>query len=207
MKLLLFISLVLNLMIIDCEIWTLSKVRRKINIIKYYTFLQKFLAFITSCICSIYLIMAIFFNGIIPEFIRGIRYVATSGLIATMLIYKGFLSSKDQNLMCKEDFISNFNPKKANFILHYLCPLISFFSFVIFERQISLTQSKWTVYAVIPSCLYWTIYAILSATNLWEEPYDFSLTREKKNILLELLIVISIPLLFILITYILWNIK
>ena len=109
--------------------------------------------------------------------------------------------------MRKEDFISNFNPKKANFILHYFCPIMSLLSFVIFEKQIILTQSEWTCYAAIPSCLYWIMYAILSATNLWEEPYDFSLTKEKKNILLEILVATSIPVVFILITYVLWNIK
>lgn len=207
MKLLLSISLVLNLIIVGCEIWTLSKIKRKIYIIKYYTFLQNFLALIISIIFSVYLIIAIFQNGTIPEFIRGMRYIATSGLVATMFIYVIFLSSKSQKLMRKEDFISNFNPKKANFILHYFCPIMSLLSFVIFERQIILTQSEWTCYAAIPSCLYWIMYAILSATNLWEEPYDFSLTKEKKNILLEILVATSIPVVFILITYVLWNIK
>lgn len=207
MKLLLSISLVLNLIIVGCEIWTLSKIKRKIYIIKYYTFLQNFLALIISIIFSVYLIIAIFQNGTIPEFIRGMRYIATSGLVATMFIYVIFLSSKSQNLMRKEDFISNFNPKKSNFILHYFCPIMSLLSFVIFERQIILTQSEWTCYAAIPSCLYWIMYAILSATNLWEEPYDFSLTKEKKNILLEILVATSIPVVFILITYVLWNIK
>lgn len=136
------------------------------------------------------------------------RYIATTGLIATMFIYVVFLSSKNKNLMSEKDFISGFSPKKANFILHYFCPVISLLSFVIFERQIILTQSEWTGYVAIPSCLYWIIYAILSATNLWEEPYDFTSTKEKKkNTLLEALVMMSIPLSFILISYILWNIK
>ena len=179
-----------------------------LNIIKYYTFLQNFLALISSSIFFVYLIRAIFLNGIIPEFIGGMRYIATSGLIATMFIYVVFLSSKSKNLMSEEDFISNFNPKKANFILHYFCPVISLLSFVIFERQIVLTQSEYTGYVAIPSCLYWIIYAILSATNLWEKPYDFTSTKEKKkNTLLETLVIMSIPLSFIVISYILWNIK
>lgn len=207
MKSLLFISLILNLIIIGCEIWTLSKIRKKINIIKYYTFLQNFLALIISIIFSIYLIIAIFLNGTIPEFIKGLRYIATCGLIATMFIYVVFLSSKSKNLLSEKDFTSNFNPKKANFILHYFCPVISLLSFVVFERQIILTQSEWTGYVAIPSCLYWIIYVILSATNLWEEPYDFTPTKEKKNILLEILVMMIIPLSFILISYVLWNIK
>ena len=60
MKLLLSISLILNLIIVGGEMWTLSKIKRKINIIKYYTFLQNFLALIISIIFSVYLIIAIF---------------------------------------------------------------------------------------------------------------------------------------------------
>lgn len=207
MKLLLFISLILNLIIIGCETWTLSKIRKKINIIKYYTFLQNFLALIISIIFSIYLIIAIFLNETIPESIKGLRYIATCGLIATMFIYVVFLSSKSKNLLSEKDFTSKINPKKANFILHYFCPVISLLSFVVFERQIILNQSEWTGYVAIPSCLYWIIYVILSATNSWEEPYDFTSTKEKKNILLEILVMMIIPLSFILISYVLWNIK
>ena len=207
MKLLLSISLILNLIIVGGEMWTLSKIKRKINIIKYYTFLQNFLALIISIIFSVYLIIAIFQNGTIPEFIRGMRYIATSGLVATMFIYVVFLSSKRKNLMSEEDFISNFNPKKANFILHYFCPVVSLVSFVIFEREITLTHSIWTGYAAIPSCLYWIIYLILSVTNLWEAPYDFASSKGKKNILLEIIKMIIIPISFVLISFVLWVIK
>ena len=208
MKLLLYISLVLNLIIAGCEIWTLSKIRKKINIIKYYTFLQNFLALVVSFIFSVCLIAAVFRNGAIPEFVRGLRYIATCGLIAAMFIYVVFLSSKSENLMREEDFISNFNPKKANFILHYFCPILSLLSFVLFERQIMLTTSEWTGYAAIPSCLYWVIYAVLSATHLWKKPYDFTPTNTKeRSALLEVLTMIIIPLSFILISYILWMIK
>lgn len=208
MQLLLYISLVLNLIIAGCEIWTLSKIRKKINIIKYYTFLQNFLALVISSVFSVCLITAIFRSGEIPEFIRGLRYIETCGLIATMFIYIVFLSSKSENLMSEEDFVSNFSPKKANFILHYFCPVISLLSFVLFERQILLTTSEWTGYAAIPSCVYWVIYAVLTATHLWEEPYDFTPTNAKgKSALLEVLTMMIIPISFILISYILWRAK
>ena len=207
MKILLSISLILNLIIILCEVGTLSKIKRKINIIKYYTFLQNFLALISSSVLSVYLIINLFTNAVVPEVVKGMHYVTTCGLMATMFIYVVFLSSKSKNLLSEEDFVSNFSPKKANFILHYFCPLISLVSFVIFERKIELTQSIWTGYAAIPSCLYWIIYLILSVTNLWEEPYDFNLTKVKKNTLLEIITMCSIPISFVLISFILWNIK
>lgn len=208
MKLLLCISLLLNLIIIGCEIWTLSKIKKKINIIKYYTFFQNFLALIISVIFSSHLIIVLLLDGTIPSFLRGIRYIATCGLIATMFIYFVYLSSKRRNLLNKKDFISNFNPKTANFVFHYFCPIISLLSFVLFERTIVLTEPEWTGYAAFPSCIYWIIYIIFSSFNLWEEPYDFTVLKgKKKNILLEVLVMISIPLLYILISYVLWNVK
>lgn len=141
-----------------------------------------------------------------PEFLKGLRYVATCGLITTMFIYILFLSKNNKNLMSENDFVSNFNPKKANFLLHYFCPIISLLSFIIFERKMSLTNSIWTSYVAIPSCLYWISYIILSKNNLWKEPYDLSLTKEKNNFV-EILIMIFISISFVLISYIIWNIK
>lgn len=203
---LLYIVLFLNLIIIGCEIITLSKLKNKIDIIKYYTYLQNFITLITSIIFFTYTIISIIKNGNIPEFIRGFRYIATCGLASTMLIYILFLSSNKNNHLTKKDFTKNFNPKIANFILHYFCPIISLLSFIFFEKQIILTNPSWTRYTAIPSCLYWIIYLILSSFNLWKEPYDFS-SSKKKNILLEIITMISIPLSYILISFILWNIK
>ena len=200
------IDLILNLIIVSCEIRTLSKIKRKVDIIKYYTFLQNFIALIVSIVFSGYLIITLFTNSTMPEFLKGLRYAATCGLIATMFIYILFLSKNNKNLMSKNDFVSNFNPKKANFLLHYFCPIISLLSFIIFERKMSLTNSIWTSYVAIPSCLYCISYIILSKNNLWKEPYDLSLTKEKNNFV-EILIMIFIPISFVLISYIIWNIK
>lgn len=142
----------------------------------------------------------------ISEFIKGIRYVATVGLVAIMIIYVLFLSSKEKNLLCEEDFKLNFDSKKANFLLHYFCPIISLVSFVLLERTINLSQVEWTLYVAIPSCLYWGMYVFLSVTKLWNEPYEF-VGRGKKNFLIEILIIMMIPVLFILISYVIWYIR
>lgn len=208
MKLLLYIALILNLIIIVCEIWTISKIRNKIDVIKYYTFLQNFLALITSIVFSAYLIGNIFFDITIPDYVRGFRYVATCGLVTTTFIFVAFLSSKSKNLLTEKDFKDKVNPKRANIILHYFCPLVSLVSFVLFERQILLTKTEWTGYAAIPSCLYWGIYLFLSLTKLWEEPYDFTTGKnEKSSSLLEILTMIILPLSFIFISFVLWNIR
>ena len=77
---------------------------------------------------------------------------------------------------------------------------------MIFERHIDLTNDIWTGIVAIPSCTYWIVYIVLSKTKLWEEPYDFT-EASKKNNILEILTVLLIPLSFIAISFVLWNIK
>ena len=56
----------------------------------------------------------------------------------------------------------------------------------------------------IPSCLYWIIYLILSSLKLWKEPYEFS---KSKNKIYDILLFIGIPISFILISFVLWNVR
>lgn len=197
----------MNVAICICELYTLGNLKSKTDILKYYTFLQNFLALIVSALFSRYLIAAVFFDRPVPEFLRGLRYIATCGLMATTLIYAVFLSANGKNQLTPEDFI-RLNPKTGNFLLHWFCPLVSCLSFVLFERQISLTDSLWTALAPIPSCLYWIVYLILSAAKLWEEPYDFSSGKAgKKTAVPEVLTVTLIPLSFVAVSYVLWQLK
>lgn len=203
----LIVALVINLIILICEIYVLIKVRRKRNIFKYYTFLQNFLAAIVSSIFIVYLILNILFSHQITEYIKGMRYVSSCGLITTTIIYVLFLSSNNKNTLSNEDFVK-INPKIANVLLHYLCPVLSLLSFIIFEREITLTNSIWTGLAALPSGLYWLVYLILSLTKLWEEPYE--LTSKKtgvKGLLLEIFTLILIPIIFMLVSFLLWEIK
>ena len=90
-------------------------------------------------------------------------------------------------------------------LLHYVCPAVSLLSFAVFERSIGLSSDIWTGLTAIPSCVYWVVYWILSAAKLWEEPYDF--TSKGKNNLVEILTFVLIPLSFMAISFVLWNIK
>lgn len=204
MKLMLIIALILNLVILGCELYALGHIKDKLNILKYYTYLQNFLSLITSLICSVYLIISIPTDETIPEFVKGLRYVATCGLVATMFIFIVFLGNGKRIAMTEDDFLSEFSPKKANIIFHYICPMISLLNFMVFERHINLTNDIWTGIVAIPSCTYWITYIVLSKTKLWEEPYDFTATSNKNN-LLEILTMLLIPLSFIAISFILWS--
>ena len=206
MKLMLIVALILNLVISGCELYALVHIKDKLNILKYYTYLQNFLSLIVSLICCIYLTISIVSGETVPEFVMGLRYIATCGLVATMFIFIVFLGNGKKIAITEDDFQPGFNPKKANIIFHYVCPIVSLLSFVVFERQIDLSNDIWTAIVAIPSCTYWIVYIVLSKTKLWEEPYDFTAT-DKKNNFIEVLTVLLIPLSFIAISFILWNIK
>ncbi len=135
-----------------------------------------------------------------PDICKIARYVAT------MFIFIVFLGNGKKTAITQEDFLSGFSPKKANIILHYVCPMISLLSFVFFERQVDLTNDIWTGIVAIPSCAYWIVYIVLYKTELWKEPYNFTVSSKKNN-LLEILNMLLIPLSFIAISFVLCNVK
>ena len=196
----LIVAVILNLILIGLELIVLISIKGKKNIYKYYTYLQNFLSIITSLIFSFGTIFCLSVSESIPEFIKGLRYISVCGLLATLFIYLIFL--RKENSITQDDLLFNFNPKIANIILHYLAPLLSLVSLVFFEQEIILTNGIWTALVANPSCLYWLVYLILSATKKWDEPYKIS----AKNKFIEVLTFILIPISFIVISIILWNI-
>ena len=197
------VSFIINLIIVILEIITLVHIKGKTNIFKYYTYLQNFIALIISFIYLVGIGTTLITNEPVFEFIRGLRYIATCSLVSTTLIFVVFLKAGKRSPITKEDFICKFNHNFANIILHYICPLLSLISFVIFEREILLNSGYWTIIVALPSCIYWLIYIILTSTKVWKEPYDFSCKKK----IWEILTMIAIPFSFIFISFIIWNIK
>lgn len=198
------ISLLLNIFIFILTTYTLAHIKGKLNILKYYTYLQNLISLIISLVYSICLIVCMINKTDVPEFARGLRYIATCGLLSTMLIYIVFLGNGKKAPITKDDFLNDFSPVLANILLHYVCPTLSLISFILFERSIIITNGIWTMLVCIPSCLYWIIYIILSSTKAWKEPYNFSSSKSKAW---EILTMILIPVSFIVLSIILWNIK
>ena len=200
-------ALAVNIIIVVCELAALCRLKNKLDIFKYYTYQQNLLALLVSigfCCCAA---ANLLFSRPVPEFVSGLRYVAASGLAATMFIYFVFLSAKEGNRLSDKDFVKGFSPQMGNFILHILCPALSLLSFLLFERQLTLEKTLWTVIVAIPSSLYWLVYLLLSAAKLWEEPYDFSVKKGKYSALLEVLKMIALPVSFMLISMLVWNIR
>ena len=199
-------AIFINIVIVICELYILRHITGKLNILKYYTYLQNFLALMVSLIFSIVVIVCIISNRAVPEYIRGLRYIAACGLIATMFIFIVFLGRGKKVAIMEDDFLVGCNSKIANSVLHYICPILSLVSFVLFEREIPLSNGIWTSIVAIPSCLYWMIYIVLSLTKLWKEPYDFA-SQGDKGRLYECLPFFLIPLSFVALSFILWSIR
>ena len=202
MKIYLFVALILNLFVIRINTIVLLKVKKKQDIIKYYTYFHAALLTVINIIYSFCIIMNLLLDNIVPEYVKGLRYVSICGVLMASFVYVVFLSKKESNRFNENDF-NGFNPKLANIFLHYVSPFVMLLSFVFFERSIELNNSIWTILAIIPTALYWIIYLVFSVFKVWKEPYDFS----GKNKVLEIISYISIPVVFILISFILWNIK
>ena len=200
----LYIALLLNLILCITEVHVLVNIKNKKDIVKYYTYQQNLLTLISGILLSICLLLSFILNINIPEFIMGVHYISTCGIVFAGLVYFLFLSQNETNQIKSDDF-KTLGPSKANFILHLICPLLSLLSFVILKRYLDLTSSFWTSLAALPSCLYWLTYFILSATHLWDEPYDFS-SKNKKNVIFDVLTFLFIPVGFIFISFILWQI-
>ena len=66
----LIMALVINIIIIVFEMFIFIKLKDKRDVFKYYTFLQNFIALMTGIIFVIFVIMNLFFDILIPEFIR-----------------------------------------------------------------------------------------------------------------------------------------
>lgn len=200
-------ALVSNLVLCGFEIYCMARLRTKRDILRYYTYLQNFLTLAVSVLFCLCLGLHLFLGARIPEYISGLRYITGCGLAAAALIYVLFLSPSDANVIKEEDF-AGLSPKRANFLLHFFCPVLSLLSFSIFERPLPLSAPLWTALAALPSALYWIVYLILSAAKLWEEPYDFSSGASKgPGKILESLTIILIPVLFVLISILLWEIR
>ena len=200
------IALFVHSIIIFCELYTLGHIRRKTDLLKYYTYLQNFLTLFVSFVFFVYLVMHLVSEREIPAVLKGLRYTVTCGLVAAMFIFLVVLGAGKKMAITEDDFLGGFSPKMANAILHYICPALSLISFVLFEKELPLSNGIWTSIAAIPSCLYWIIYMILSATNLWEEPYPFA-AQGGKGKMQEVLLYCLVPLSFVAISFVLWTMK
>lgn len=206
-KLCLLLALLLNLAIVLLEIMILRKVVEKKNILKFYTFLSNFIALVVGIVFIGVGLVALCSNDTIPIWTKGLRFSATHSLASTLLVFAAVLMPLyRKGAMANEaELFRGISGKYANLILHYICPVLSIVSFLLFERNPVLEDSQWTLYAALPSILYWALYLLLTITHCWREPYGFTQSRETKGESVKgILLLLLIPILSVGIDYLLW---
>ena len=200
------IALMANTAIVVLEIYVFSKLANKADILKYYTYLSNAIALITSGIFIVVTTLNLFRNCAVPLWLKGIRFCATYMLVTAMFVFTVVLlpRHKSGNLITASDFATGLDPNRANFLLHYLCPVISTCSFLLMERQPVLTDSKWTLYGALPTLVYWSVYLLLTATHLWKDPYELSNASSDFSSKADALLFLLIPILSMGLDFLLW---
>lgn len=206
-KIYLIMALLLNLAIVVIEIIVLFKVIEKKNILKFYTFLSNLIGLVASVVFVCVGFNVLLTNGIIPIWVKGLRFSATHSLASTLLVFAIILLPlyKKGTLSNEIELFKGISEAKANVILHYLCPLLSIISFLLFERNPVLEDSQWTLYAALPSIIYWSLYLVLTITHCWKEPYGFTEKKEaQKTDVKGSILLLLIPILSVGLDYLLW---
>ena len=141
-----FAALALNAAIVILEIFVLSHMTRKKDILKYYTYLSNLIALIAGCLYVATTVVNLFTGATAPMWLKGIRFSATYGLVTTLFVFHLVLlpMRRSGNLITHKDFHKRVTPKFANLVLHSLCPILSAVSFLLFERQPILAGGEWT---------------------------------------------------------------
>ncbi len=199
-------ALLLNCIIAALELFVLTKVADKKDILKYYTYLSNAIALISSAVFAVVTCVNLCGGGITPLWLKGLRFCATYMLVTTMFVFSVILRPRNQseNLITASDFTGGIDPRTANLLLHYLCPAISACSFLLLERQPVLTGSEWTLYGALPTIVYWSVYLLLTATNLWKDPYGLSEENPGTSSKADILLFLLIPVFSMGLDYLLW---
>ena len=202
----LFAALMLNAVIVAMELFVMSRLANKKDILKYYTYLSNLIALITSAVFVVVTALNLINGNFTPLWLKGIRFSATYMLVTTLFVFSVVLLPWDRsgNTISQSDFLHGVSPRLANLVLHYLCPLISAASFILFERQPILAGSEWTLYGAIPTILYWIMYFIMTATHLWEDPYSLGESEKASGSGMGFLLFLLIPLMSMGLDYLLW---
>lgn len=203
----LILALLINLVIAIIETIVLLKVTQKRNIFKFYTFLSNIITLITSIIFVIVDTIVLFSGNYIPIWVKGLRFASTHLLATTLLVFTFILVPLYKKGTVKNEIklFTGISEKNANILLHYICPILSIISFLLFERDPILKDSQWTLYAALPSIIYWLLYFILTITKCWKDPYGLmQIKKSKTKNLKGIILLILIPLISVGIDYLLW---
>lgn len=172
-------DLTLNLMIICAEAYSLIGVfaRYGVKSFAYYTNLSNFLAFFASSLCFVWLVKILFVGGKLPDFAVKLKFFAVTSLAVTIGVV---LFALFPILLYSSGGITDGSVKitVSSLLLHLVCPLLAFVSFVMFEKT-ELSFSL-VVFAALPTLFYGLVMLFLNFSGVIVGPYPFFEVRSHK---------------------------
>lgn len=172
-------DLTLNLIIICAEAYSLIGVfaRYGVKSFAYYTNLSNFLAFFASSVCFVWLVKILFVGGKLPDFAVKIKFFAVTSLAVTIGVV---LFALFPILVYSSGGITGGSVKMtlSSLLLHLVCPLLAFVSFVMFEKT-ALSFSL-VVFAALPTLFYGLVMLFLNFSGIIVGPYPFFEVRSHK---------------------------
>lgn len=161
-------ALIINIAIVVLEIIGvfLSVQRHGIKVFQFYTENSNYFALIVSFIFCISCVVALIKRKHIPRWILNLRFVSTVCLTVTFVVVIAVLIP-----MFPDTFVFMMF-QNSNLFQHFLCPVLSFISFIFFENQISLTK-KSILYCLIPTLIYGVVLITLNLFKIITGPYPF----------------------------------
>lgn len=172
-------DLTLNLIIICAEAYSLIGVFAHYGVksFAYYTNLSNFLAFFASSVCFVCLVKNLFVGGKLPNFAVKLKYFAVTSLAVTVSVV---LFALLPVLLYSSGGTVNGSVKitVSSLLLHLVCPLLAFVSFVAFERT-KLSFSL-VVFAALPTLFYGLVMLFLNFSGIIVGPYPFFEVRSHK---------------------------
>lgn len=158
------ISIFLNVTLVILEIWAFIvtiAVSGKLTP-SYYTEESNFLAMISS---SLFVYFALTKKNI-PKWVSYLKYMATIGLVLTILVVVFILCPENGNNYTFMLFY------KSLVVHHFLAPIISFITFVFFDG-VKFTTIKDNFIGMIFTLIYGFIIIPLNIMKVLEGPYPF----------------------------------
>ena len=140
------------------------------NVFVYYTVCSNVLAVVGSVLYVLYILIKKNQKEI-PAFVMYLRYAGTCCLALTFIVVITILSATGEGTYIEN--LIGMTAKPPFIFHHFLCPIISFVSFTLFEGDRRLNKKKTIWLAVIPTLVYGAILIILNLVGMVEGPYPF----------------------------------
>lgn len=170
-KVLMIISLILNVSVVLMEIIgsIISAQNNGVALFQYYTDNSNMFTLVVCLIFSIYTARNLLQGKKqLPTWVKILKYMATCCLTVTFIVVLFILIP-----MGEEGSFHRMLFEKAGLYHHFLCPIVTIISFLVFDGKEPILSKNHVLFATIPTLLYAIITLTLNITKVMVGPYPF----------------------------------